>query len=259
LSVTVSVVLINSGRDEDLLTCVRYLARYDWADVKQEVIVVAHQTSDEVRREALTSGRELKWLNVDRFGVARMRNAGARLATGSHLLFLDTDTCVEPGAIQQLLAGASRIDDAAAVAPQLLSPDGSLQFSCRRFYTPWTGILRRLPFADSRSKAVRRHLMADWDHSSEATVDWVVGACMLVPRRAYADVGAFPETTEFGFEDVEWCWRARMRGWRIIYDGKAVVFHAYVRSSYGLNRRSMSHAFAYAAFLVRTTFRRRRR
>jgi N-acetylglucosaminyl-diphospho-decaprenol L-rhamnosyltransferase len=243
-----SVVLINAGRDSDLVSCCSNLARHRFSG-QVEIIVVQKGTADETQEAVQRLIPSVRWLETTSFGVAAMRNIGAEASHGRLLLFLDTDTELAVGALDELMSAFRQTPMMGAAGGKLLNPDGSLQFSARRFYTLTSMLLRRTPGSwAARSDAVRDHLLADWDHQDERSVDWVVGACLAVRRDAWAEVGPFSEATAFGFEDVDWCYRARRRGWDIRYVPTARIVHRYVRSSTGLNRRTISHAVAAMSF-----------
>lgn len=247
---TVSVILINSGRDEDLVACANMLARHR-TRMSIDLRVVAHDTSKAAERTVRSVWPGVCWVRVDAFGVGAMRNLGARGVTSDALMFLDTDTTLHDGALDTLVSMLGEDRRRAAVGPLLLNPDGTLQMSARAFYTPASMVLRRVPGQRAaRSRSVRRHLIADWDRSSDRDVDWMVGACLVMRRSAFEDMGPFAETSDFGFEDVDWCFRAWLRGWRVSFVSSAVVTHEYVRSSDGLNRRTLSHAVAAARFFA---------
>src|SRR5262249_39404424 len=56
-------------------------------------------------------------------------------------------------------------------------------------------------------------------------VDWVIGNGVMLSRAAAETVGGFDESF-FGYhEDVDWCERARRAGFRVVYDGRAIIYH----------------------------------
>ena len=131
--------------------------------------------------------------NTSNLGFGAAANRAFRQSKGKFLLLLNPDVRVKPSSIETLIATAEAHPKAGMVLPQLRNPDGSLQYSCRRFYTCGTLLLRRGPwkrFFVSHPK-VRWHLMADWDHQSLAAVDWGLGAAALVRREARPRSRAF--------------------------------------------------------------------
>lgn len=140
---------------------------------------------------------------------------------------LNSDAWPEPGAIGALVSAAERHERAAAVAPRLLRPDGSVEHSTHPF--PSVG-LALLDAVGGRSWLPTRRLEdlaleGAWHHDRPRRVDWAVGAALLIRRQALLDVGGFDERGFMYVEDVEWCWRARRRGWEVRFEPAAVVRH----------------------------------
>lgn len=73
--------------------------------------------------------------NLENVGFARANNQAIRQGTGRHILLLNPDTRVKPGALQKLVEFLEAHPTVGAVGSRLLNPDGSLQVSCFRFPT----------------------------------------------------------------------------------------------------------------------------
>jgi len=180
----------------------------------------------------MTPGRNL--------GYARGVNEGIRAAREEQVLILNPDILVSAGSIETLMRCAEEHPRAGIVAPRLLNADGTLQLSARRFYTWKTLLLRRAPLGPyaARSRALRDHLMADWDHADTRPVDWVLGAAMLARKRAIRDVGLMDERYFLYFEDVDWCQRMWRHGYEVLYCADATMVHEHARASAQLRARS---------------------
>ncbi|HMQ29217.1 MAG TPA: glycosyltransferase family 2 protein [Chloroflexaceae bacterium] len=157
------------------------------------------------------------------------------LAEGSadYVLLLNNDTVVPPGALDGLVAYLEAHPEAGVVGPKLLLPDGSLDLACRRsFPTPavsfyrMTGLSRLFP----RSPRFARYNMTYLDPDQETEVDAVVGACMLLRASVVAEVGLLDEQFFMYGEDLDWCYRIKQYGWRVVYY-PGVVVHHYKRAS----------------------------
>jgi hypothetical protein len=166
-------------------------------------------------------------------GYARAVNQGLQATSADYVLILNPDIEVEPDAIARLVQAMEENPDAGLAGARLLNPDRTLQHSCRRFYTPGAMLLRRtfLGRLLPRHRALRAHLMLDWDHATQRDVDWLIGACLLARRRAIADVGPMDERFFLYFEDVDWCARMHLRGWQVLYVPDAVMIHHHRRES----------------------------
>ncbi|MEA3408985.1 MAG: sugar transferase, partial [Candidatus Eisenbacteria bacterium] len=135
---------------------------------------------------------------------------------------------------------------------KLLNVDGSLQHSCRRFYTFWTLVLRRTPLGRllKNGRTISNYLMLDFDHEESREVDWVIGACMIVRRTALADFGGMDERFFLYFEDVDWCYRVWQSGWKVWYVADSVMQHRHARESArpGLSKQLIAHGLSMMHF-----------
>jgi GT2 family glycosyltransferase len=57
------------------------------------------------------------------------------------------------------------------------------------------------------------------------TVDWISGACHLIPRRVWEEVGVLTEETFCGFDDYDYCYRVWKHGWEVWLNAEATMTH----------------------------------
>lgn len=145
-----------------------------------------------------------------------------------YVLLLNPDTETPPGALDALVEYLETHPDVGAVGPKLLLPDGSLDLACRRaFPTPEISFYRMLGLSKlfPRSPRFARYNMTYLDPDVETEVDSVVGACMLVRASIVREVGLLDETFFMYGEDLDWAYRIKQYGWRIMYVPSVVVYH----------------------------------
>jgi N-acetylglucosaminyl-diphospho-decaprenol L-rhamnosyltransferase len=241
---SISVVIVHYETPDLLEECLRSLGQA--GGPAPDILVVDNSSRLKARpvTERFPGVRLLE--NADNVGFARAANQGLRNTDRDWVLILNPDTRVLPGTLEELEHFGEAHPDAGIVAPRLLNPDGTLQYSCRRFYTLRTLLYRRTFLARwmRNSRTSRAHLMLDYDHREPRPVDWVLGGAMLVRRRAVEDVGGADERFFLYFEDVDWCFRMGKRGWRVWYVPGAAMEHHHRRESArdfrGLRRHLMS-------------------
>lgn len=171
---------------------------------------------------------EFPWMqlivNRDNRGVAPGRNQGMRVAQGEYIFLLDDDTAVEPEAFDHLISYMDKNPRVGLCAPKLVDLEGRLHLTCRFYPTLLDKIARQVPFA--KAQQLRRETeMAEWDHNSIRTVDYVIGACQVIRRDALMAVGLLDEKIFYGPEDVDFCVRLRQARWQVVYNPEAVVIH----------------------------------
>ena len=159
--------------------------------------MVVDQEGDSARAAAVKSQSANITLIENRRndGFAAGVNRGARETTGRYLLLLNPDTIARPGLIDTLASWLDLHPDVAVVGPRILNADGSVQPSARRFPDVTTGLGGRMSFLTRIAPdnwLSKRNL--DWSRASEPVeVDWVSGACVMIRRSAFEQVGGFDE------------------------------------------------------------------
>ena len=171
--------------------------------------------------------------NKHNLGYAAAVNQGVELSHAEYVLVLNPDIVLREGSVDRMVQFMDAHPDAGLAGAKLVNTDGSLQHSCRGFYTPATLVMRRtlLGRLFPRHRVIRRHLMLDYDHREARPVDWVIGACMMVRRRAIEDVGGMDERFFLYFEDVDWCFRMSRQGWKVYYVPESEMVHEHRRES----------------------------
>jgi len=250
--VPLSVVVVSFNSAEYLPACLGSLQQSPrWEETLELFVVDNASTDGSADLVARDFPRACLLRNTENVGYARAVNQAWRQATGDALLVLNPDIVVRGDALAVLRGHLASHPDVGLVAPRLLNPDGTLQYSCRRHYTLATYLLRRTPlsrlFPDH--PIVRRHLMADWHHAELREVDWALGAALMMPRTALGAT-VMDERYFIYFEDVDLCVRLRRQGWRIVYHPAAVMVHHHRRASAdgGWNRRKYEHLKSWIKF-----------
>ncbi|MBD3237306.1 MAG: glycosyltransferase, partial [Candidatus Eisenbacteria bacterium] len=232
----VSIIIVHYRTTELLATCLETLAAHRPSSA-HEILIVDNAPADEAaaqRVAALAARHGARHLLQQRnLGYAGGVNVGLRVARGRYYLILNPDIEVRPGAIDRLAEFLDAHPAVGLCGPKLFSPDGSLQYSARTNYTLKVILLRRTPLGKlfPRARALREHLMMDWDHNDARDVDWMLGGAVMARRAAVEEVGEMDARYFLYFEDVDWCERMRGRGWRVVYVPQAEMVHAHRRLS----------------------------
>ena len=192
-----------------------------------EVIVVDNASTDGTPGLVREKFPEARVIEQENKGFGAGNNAGMRAASGRYYLLLNPDAWLTEGALEKLVAFADKHPEAAVVGPRLLNPDGSLQRSVRGYPSPWRiateyFFLRKL---GPRTHALNAFFGEQFDHESTREAEYLFGACMLVRREAVDAVGGFDEDFFLMSEEVDWCYRFREAGWKVLFYPGAEVFH----------------------------------
>jgi GT2 family glycosyltransferase len=187
------------------------------------------------------------------YSFANNNNVAFARFPSEYFLMLNPDTVVDVDVVDTLVEFMNTRPSCGLCGPKLVFPDGSLQYSCRRFPTVWSTLLRRTPFRAFLPRRLRgsKHLMVSASHDNEMPVDWMLGACLLVRRKAILDMSVLDEGFPLYCEEIDLCLRLKLGGWESCYVPSArVVHHHLAKSDSSLFcRASMLHAMSMMYFI----------
>jgi hypothetical protein len=233
----ISFVVVNWNSGPWLKRCLSALpasAREGEKEEAWEAVVVDNASQDRSAEEAAAEAEKLKipfQLLVSSYnrGFAGAINwALRRAADGDVIIALNPDVVLFPGAAAKL-ARLLREDNRVGIAgPQLRDTQGRIQPSCRRFPSAAAllALWFKLPHFYGETAAVRRYLMRDFAHDRLREVDQIMGAALAFSRRLLEEIGFWDEGYHLWFEEVDFCWRARQAGWKVIFYPAARAVHA---------------------------------
>ena len=220
-----SIAIVSWNTRELLRDCLGSI-RQDPRSAAWELFVVDNASGDgsaDMVAECFPEAEVIR--NRVNLGFSGGNNLALARARGRHLLLLNPDTRVDPGALGGMVDFADRNPGVGAVGPRLEDGAGNLERSWGR--SPGTLpliahklLLHRL-FPDRRLARLR---------GGAADVGWVTGACLLVRREAAEAAGPLDDGMFMCHEDVEWCMRLRSAGWRVVHFPRSRVVHHEGRS-----------------------------
>ncbi len=223
-----SIILLVWQDRAYLSACLAALARAQ-QELTMEIILVENGITLNAAEYALPERADKtitlrKIHNAKNRGVAPARNQGLTAARGRYLMLLDTDTLVTQDALVNLTRFMEANARVGLAGPRLQDAQGNLQLTCRKLPTVWSKLLRRLPMRRAQA-ALADEMLVGYDHRAPRAVDYVIGACQIIRRAAYQEVGALDACFFYGPEDVDYCIRLWRQGWRVMYVPHAVVTH----------------------------------
>lgn len=168
-------------------------------------------------------------------GVAPARNQGVDGGTALFVCLLDSDARLEATALRCMVDILVADEGVAVVGPVFVGQPP--EASAGKAPTVRTKLARVLDLRSTYVAPNRRGPVCE--------VDFCVGACQVIRRRAWDAVGGLDESYFYGPEDVDFCLRLREAGWRVVQTSDAAVHHP-PRRRYKrvLTRRGLEHAWA---------------
>jgi len=224
----VAVVVLNYRTPDLVEGCLRSLGG-QMAAGEREAIVVDNCSMDESAdriESAIERNGWSSWARVVRSpvngGFAAGNNVGVREVDAETYVLLNSDTIVRDGALDRLLA--MRSGPVAIAGPSLEWPHGERQISTFRFRTPLTELISAGRLG-SVGRAFQGHVVARELSEFADDLDWVSFACVAIRREVFDRIGLLDEGYFMYFEDMDFCRRARVAGYRVGYVPKARVVH----------------------------------
>ena len=153
------------------------------------------------------------------FNYSAINNFGVRASRGDQLLFLNNDVEVISADWLTALLEYAQFDHVGAVGGKLLYADGTIQHAgvVLNLATAW----RSTPFADTPREVPGVPRLADLPRNCSA----VTGACMMMPRRVFEELGGSTRSLRVVLNDIDLCLRIRERGYDVIYTPHALLYH----------------------------------
>jgi GT2 family glycosyltransferase len=226
------IIIVSTNQKKYLKRCLPSL--FKSTTKKLNVIVVDNNSSDGTSKFLRKKFPVIKLIiNKKKEGFAHNCNLGIKQSESNFVMLLNPDTVMVPGAIEKLYFFLKKHPKVGICGPQLRFPNGQIQMSCRKFPTWKTAIVRRSPFRRFfiNSKENKHHLGYDVDHSKTQSVDWLLGACMLIRKKTIEDIGLFDEKYYLYVDDIDYCYRAWKKGWEVWYVPDSLIIHHHLAES----------------------------
>lgn len=173
--------------------------------------------------------------NTTNLGFAKANNIGIMQANGDWIVLLNPDTLVTERWLEGL-AKCAQIEAGIGIAtPKLLRFDRKTIDS--------TGHIFEFKSAQARDRGSGEEDTGQYDRTEE-----ILSCCfaaVLIKREVIRQIGMLDEKMVLYYEDVDYCLRARIQGWKIIYCPESVVLHARggvtTSKSAGMQRRAVAY------------------
>jgi GT2 family glycosyltransferase len=217
-----SIVIVNWNTRDILLRCLASI--YEGRGKRAfEVWVVDNGSTDgspEAVRERFPRARLIE--NKKNLGFARANNQALRKIKSPYVALLNSDTLLTPGAVDTIVDFMDGSPDVGICGPQLLNEDGTKQNSIANIPGLATEVLNKSLL---RRLLPGRYPGKELDIKEPMEVESIIGACMVVRRKAMEEVGLLDEDFFFFLEETDWCKKMREKGWRVFHHPGSRAYH----------------------------------
>ena len=229
----VSILIPSCDHAKDLRTCVDSIyAKTTYPHF--EIIVIENNSKEEetfrtyerLERQHPDSFRVVRWEGTG-FNYSALNNFGARFAQGEYLLLLNNDTeVITPRWLEEMVMFAQQ-ERIGCVGAKLLYPDDTIQHAGLGF-----GYLTLAAHMHKNFPVVNPGYMGRLIYAHD--VYGVTGACLMIRRALYEEVGGLDESFAVAFNDVDFCVRVHKAGYQNLFTPFAMLYH-YESKSRGLD------------------------
>jgi len=243
-------VIIISWRVRDLVDrCLNSLSKVG-TDV--QVIVVDNNSADGTVELVRNKYPAVELLALpSNVGFAAANNLASRQARGQYLVLLNPDTIVPEDFFKKVREFWLSHPQAGAVGGQILNEDGSIQPSVRRLPKLGSQLVVLLKVSRWAKFFLKDYLALDFDYRKSQVVEQVMGACLICPQIVWRQLSGFDENFFVWFEEVDFCYRLSLAGYKIWYEPSIKIKHRHRASfsqlSYVERHRLFKRSLVYYA------------
>lgn len=217
----ISVIVLNYNSRQFLELCLKSLFNTKYKNF--EVVFVDNASTDgsvELINNRYGNNPNLKIIkNSDNLGFAKGNNVGVKHSRGDYIVFLNPDTQVHPNWLKQLIKTMQSDQTIGAAQSKLLLAQNGNRLESTGHFIDYCGI-------ESLESTQITGQMDSNQHNKINDIFYARGAAMIVKRKVLEEVGLFDHVYFTDHEEIDLCWRIRLKGYRIVCVPTSIVYHA---------------------------------
>lgn len=224
----VSVIILNYNGKKFLNSCLKSVLKNNYPNF--EVILVDNGSKDgsaELAGTLFGGDSRLKIITLGRnMGFAAGNNIGIEHSRGDYIMFLNNDTIVEQQFLAELVKVLEEQSDVGVVQSKLLRMDAPSLLDSAGALVDYYGL--------TYNRGEGEEDLGQYDRLEE--IFGAKGAAMMIKSNVLREVGLFDSSFFLVYEDIDLCWRIRLRGYKVLYAPKSIVYHFSEATTRKLNR-----------------------
>lgn len=224
----ISIVIVNYNVKDFLKGCLDSIENAK-SGFEVQTIVVDNNSNDGSVEALAPQFPSVEFIALkENLGFAKANNLGFEKAGGKYILILNPDTILSENTLEKMYSYMENHPETGIAGCKVLNADGTFQLACRRgFPTPWAaftklfGLQKLFPNSKLFAKYNQTYKSIDETYF----VDAVIGAFMFARREAFDDIHGFDADFFMYGEDLDMCFRATQKGWKVAYVHETSIIH----------------------------------
>lgn len=207
---SVSIIFPNYNGGNEPIECLTSIKKLNYPQEKIEIIVVDNGSTDESASNIKLKFPEVNLVkNKHNLGFAKAVNQAIVKSSSPYIFVTNDDIVFEKNSVKKLVEYSGKIKDTAILGGKIFYKDKPRSIASAGYQLNiWTGAIK----ISERPNIIKEP-------------DWVQGCAMLIPRKIIKTIGQFDEGFTHLFEDVDFCFRAKKAGFKVIFLPSAKFWH----------------------------------
>lgn len=223
-----SIVIVSYNTSEKTLKCLKSIFSKKWK-VKFSVLLIDNGSTDDTLSQVKKKFSDVQIIeNTQNLGFAKANNIGLKRSTARYYLLLNSDCEVFEKSLDNLFEFAKETNFAISTC-KLVYYDGTFQHNGGHLPLPlpmffWLSGIDDI-FNKLNINLLSYHMSRERQYYNGRELGWIGGAVMLIRKDVFENVGYLDEKIFMYGEDVDFCWRARVAGYKIGWTDEAMIMH----------------------------------
>lgn len=239
--INASIVTYNTDFNE-LCKAVSCLQK---VDLVENIFVVDNSPNDDLGNKLVDLFSKVKYLwGHGNIGYGAGNNIAIResiIDSSKYHLVINSDVYFNDGTLENIVAYMDMNSNIGQLIPQVLYPDGKLQYLCKLIPTPWDLLTKRFLLDKLKKKSLSKFLLEFTDYQKPMNVPYLSGCFMFFRVSAIKEIGLFDERFFMYPEDID-ITRRMHKHYKTMYYPYETIIHAHAAESYKSIKMLIIHA-----------------
>jgi len=226
-NIVLSIIIVNYNTSILLQKCLNSI-KQTCKKINYEILIIDNNSSDDSYK-IIYNYKDLNIYlirNDENKGFPVANNQALKIAKGDYILLLNPDVELTPKTVEKIINYLSNNPQVGIGGPKVLCTNGKLQ-NTPIFFPNFFDIFFGVFFLNKlfpKSKIFNRSCISSYDYKESKEVDMVSGCFLLLRKKVYDEIGGLDKNLFF-IEDVDFCKRAKNKGWKVIYFPSSEIYH----------------------------------